>query len=295
MTIQLHRLEGFYWVAIYEGYAEAARNFPHPLTQPAVHQQVKKLELELGCKLFERVAKDRVRLTVAGRRLFDFCAPFFEELPAVERALRTQDFEGELRIEAVDLAIRSLLPPWIRRLQRAHPKIRVAMREVPRPELDRLRTGEADLVVDIVDELPRGFGRTEVATWYAFLLTPPDHPAGRHKRPRLEALSGTPLVAYAPDTRQHQLQLSTLERLGVSPRAILSAPSAESILSFVAAGLGFSLLPWPDKDGPEGDWAAHRLKGAGTQFPVHAVYREGPGAQPLVDAALALRLAAKDR
>ena len=42
--IQLQRLEGFYRVARAEGYARAARSFPYPITQPGVHQQVKRLE-----------------------------------------------------------------------------------------------------------------------------------------------------------------------------------------------------------------------------------------------------------
>ncbi|MCA9321778.1 MAG: LysR family transcriptional regulator, partial [Planctomycetes bacterium] len=46
--VQIHRFEGFYWVALTGGYARAARAFPYPITQPAVHQQVKRLEAELG-------------------------------------------------------------------------------------------------------------------------------------------------------------------------------------------------------------------------------------------------------
>ena len=56
--IQIQRLEGFYWVAFTGGYARAARAFPYPITQPAVHQQVKKLERELDITLFERVGID---------------------------------------------------------------------------------------------------------------------------------------------------------------------------------------------------------------------------------------------
>ena len=50
--IQIQRLEGFFWVATTGGYARAARAFPYPITQPAVHQQVKKLERELDITLF---------------------------------------------------------------------------------------------------------------------------------------------------------------------------------------------------------------------------------------------------
>ena len=55
--IQLHRLEGFYWVARSGGYARAARAFPYPITQPAIHQQGKKLETGLGVALRERVGR----------------------------------------------------------------------------------------------------------------------------------------------------------------------------------------------------------------------------------------------
>ena len=101
--IQIQRLEGFYWVAFTGGYARAARAFPYPISQPAVHQQVSKLQRELETTLFERVAKDRVRLTPAGRHLFDFVAPFYEGLPAVVRSLKGAEHGGEIHIQAASL------------------------------------------------------------------------------------------------------------------------------------------------------------------------------------------------
>ena len=115
IDMQLHRLEGFHFVARTGGYARAARAFPYPITQPAVHQQIKKLESELGVVLFERVAKDRVILTPQGRRLHEFVAPFFDQLPSVVRSVRSAPDGGELRILAPALLLRALLPPWVHR------------------------------------------------------------------------------------------------------------------------------------------------------------------------------------
>ena len=53
--VDLHRLEGFWLVATHGGYARAARAAAYPITQPALHQQVKKLEAEVGITLLERV------------------------------------------------------------------------------------------------------------------------------------------------------------------------------------------------------------------------------------------------
>ncbi len=55
--MQVARLEGFYWVARASGYATAARAFPYPITQSALFQQVRKLEDDLGVRLFERIGK----------------------------------------------------------------------------------------------------------------------------------------------------------------------------------------------------------------------------------------------
>ena len=104
--IQLHRLEGFHWVVRAEGYARAARAIPYPITQPALHQQVKKLERELGVALVERVGKDRVQPTPAGRVLHRFVAPFFDGLPAVVRAVRASEEAGELVVYSEPLLLR---------------------------------------------------------------------------------------------------------------------------------------------------------------------------------------------
>ncbi len=285
--LQLHRLEGFYWVAVHGGYAAAARNFPYPITQPAVHQQVKKLEVDLERTLFERIAKDKVKLTPQGRRLFDFCAPFFEELPAAVRAIRAEEFGGELRIDGVGLTIRGLLPQWIRRLRDEHPNIRVVLEEVTDPDLDRLRTGEADLVVDYIPEAPPEVELSQIGTAYAFVTTSSDHSFARKKRLALGELSAEPFISYPPGTHHYELQMDALRRLRLAPSRTISAANVGSILSFVEAGLGFSLVPWLDREGPTlPNLAVRRLTGDGATFPIHAAWRPGPTENPLVNAAL---------
>src|ERR1700759_626854 len=142
--IQLHRLEGFYWTAIAGGFARAARAYPYPITPPAVYQQVHKLERELGVRLFERVAKDRLGLTSAGRALFDFCRPFFVELPALTRTIASASHGGVLRVDAAALEIQHFLPRWLAKLRAQRPDIRVQVEEVPAADARRLVSGETD-------------------------------------------------------------------------------------------------------------------------------------------------------
>ena len=191
--VQLHRLEGFYWVAKTGGYARAARAFPYPLTQPAVHQQVKKLEQELAVELFERIGKDRVVPTPAGRVLERFVAPFFEQLPAVLRAVRGGDGAGELVVYAEPLLLRHLLPAWLKRLQRACPGIQLDVRELADLDVAPLRRGEADLLVCYLPEAPEDIASQQVATLRPFLVLPADHPLVARRRLTPRDLADDPL------------------------------------------------------------------------------------------------------
>lgn len=285
--IQLHRLEGFYWVARTGGYARAARAFPYPITQPAVHQQVKKLEGELGVTLFERAGKDRMLLTPAGSRLYDFVRPFYESLPGVVRSLREGDYGGELTICTAALLLRGLMPAWIKRLTRRHPEVQVHLAETMRPALDELRRGDADLVVDHVPEVPPDVATMRVATVHPFIVMPRDHRFAGRKRVPLSAFEGDTFISYSPRLLARDLQLQALARQGVAPPHMLSASSADAILGFVESGLGWSLVPSLDPTGPKSKGVAVLpLTSPKLEFPIVAAWRKDAPENPILDAAL---------
>lgn len=288
MISSLQRLEGFYWVARTGGYARAARAFPYPISQPGVHLQVRRLEQELGgVALFERVGRDAMRPTPAGAHLYAFCAPFFEELPRVVRAIESGRIGGTLRIDATGLVLRHLLPDWLLRLRRERDDVEIELQEVENPDFDRLRTGAADLIVDYGLEPPDGTESQVVGHSYAHLVLPASHPLARRKGLRAEQLAGEPFVAYHPALRQHAVQMAAVRaRVGQLGR-VMTASSVDTILAHVRAGLGFSVIPWLDRDGPRLPGIAVRPQsGPGTRFDVVAVWRRQQPEHPLVTAAL---------
>jgi DNA-binding transcriptional LysR family regulator len=286
-VLQLHRLEGFYRVAVAGGYTRAAKTFPYPITQPGVHQQVKKLEAELGKRLFERLGRDRVALTAAGRHLFAFIEPFFVQLPAVTASIRGESFGGVLRIDAAALEIRYILPRWVQRLRRRRPDIDIDLEERQTPDLSRLLSAQVDLVVDHLAEVPQGFASRRVGTHHVFLVCPTEGLEIGTRVPTLRSLRDKPFVSFHPSLPHYELQLRALGAGGAPPRKALSASSTEAILGFVAAGLGYSLVPWPDADGPKFRGVrAIRQRGRGARFPILAVWQQLREPNPLIDAAL---------
>lgn len=287
MTLQLHRLEGFYWVARTGGYARAARAFPYPITQPAVHQQVKKLEADLGVELFERVGKDRMQLTAAGERLFRFASPFFEQLPGVVRSIRQGDYAGTLKIHAAPMMLRTLMPAWILRLAKLRPGVQIELSEMNVPDLGVLRSGGADLLIDHLEQVPDDIATMKIGLLHAFVVFPSRHPLAREKRISLDRCQDETFISYTPGTLPCELQMRAFTEHGAAPRRMLSAGSAETILGFVEAGLGFSIVPWLSTDGPKGRGLEVRgLTAPKVEFPVFAAWRKDTPENPLLDAAL---------
>jgi DNA-binding transcriptional LysR family regulator len=287
--IQLQRLEGFYWVARCEGYARAARAFPYPISQPGVHQQVKRLEEELGVRLFERVGKDRVILTSQGRALYAYVAPFLEGLPAVARSVRSGEVGGRLRIHASGHMLRYLLPPWLRRLQSQRPDIEVELFEAKVPAVALVRSGESDLLVDHLPEVPADLEARKVGSAHAFLVFPSNHPLARKGTVSPKQLGDEPFITYSADLQLRELQLTALAHHGVSPRRLHAADSSETILGFVAAGLGYSLLASVEPKGPRVPGViAQPVTQPAREFPIYAAWRRSAHPDPLLSVLLSL-------
>jgi DNA-binding transcriptional LysR family regulator len=285
--IQLSRLEGFYWVATTGGYARAARAFPSPITQPGVHAQVKRLEAELGLRLFRRAGKETVVLTAEGEALYRFVKPFYEALPRVVASLKGQAFPGRLTIGASALALRHLLPPWMRRLQVKAPQIELSLLELHVADVELLRRGRCDMLVDYLARVPKDVEVQEVAECKTFLALPAHDELADREKVSLEQLDRRTFIAYGADLGLRELQLAALESHRVVPEKVAYADSSETILGLVAAGIGFSLVPWLADQGPRlAGVVARRFDVAGSTFRIVAASLKTPHPNPFVRLAL---------
>ena len=285
--IALHRLAGFHLVAKEGGYAKAARAAPYPITQPALHQQVRKLEGAVGITLLGRVSKDRMQPTPAGAQLLNFIKPFFRDLPRVVDSVRTGNFDGSLTIHAESLLIRQLLPAWMLALRKRRPNAQLELRGITAADLNTLRDGETDVLIAHIPEVPDDIATQTVAIAHACLVVPRDR-APKRGRPKLEDLTDLPFLSYPPNSRHNELQRQSLATHGITPQTSISLDTADTILGYVESGLGWSLVPSMAPDGPKGrrlsafSWGRPR-----TTFPIVMAWRKDAPEHPLLDEIIA--------
>lgn len=116
-------------------------------TQSAVSMQMRKLEGQLGRKLFAREGRD-ARLTADGEMLVAHARRILKAQAEAMAVFDRDAFAGEVRIAAPDDYASTFMPGILVRFAESHPKVRVDLRALPSSQASRLvERGEIDLAL----------------------------------------------------------------------------------------------------------------------------------------------------
>ncbi len=223
----------------------AARCF---VSQPTLSGQIKKLEEELGVAIFER-SNRAVRVTPIGEEILLHAHQVIEQTEAmVQLALAHQDpMAGPLRVGAIPTLSPYLMPLVLAPLKREHPRLKLVLSEETTDMLiDRLHNHEIDtaLLATAADE--DDFESIELFDepfWFAY---PSDHPLYLKDEITRADLEKTDLLLLAEG---HCLAQQVMDICHFADRnnggdmADLRGSSLETLLQFVGAGFGSTLVP----------------------------------------------------
>src|SRR5260370_17172981 len=143
--MELHQLRYFCAVAETGSFSRAAEQ-TH-VSQPSLSQQIRKLEDELGARLFDRLGR-AVRLTELGRTFLPRARSVLRELEAARSDVveRKTSISGPLSVGVIPTVAPYLLPPILAAFTRKYPLARVSVVEEITPRLlERLRAETLDL------------------------------------------------------------------------------------------------------------------------------------------------------
>src|SRR5690348_8803498 len=187
-NLTLRQLRVFAAVARNLSFTRAAREMH--LTQPAVSQQVKLLEQEIGLPLFEQIGR-KVHLAPAGAELLRYAGQVLEllreagEALAAIRGLR----RGVLKVGAV-ITAKYFTPSLLSSFRSDYPEMTIKFAVGNREEIiKQLGANETDLV--IMGRPPRELDTiAEPFAQHPFvIIAPPEHPLARKRRIRLHELA----------------------------------------------------------------------------------------------------------
>lgn len=239
--MEWQQILGFYHTARTGSFTKAAHRVFR--TQSALSQQVKALETELGCLLFERIGKRRLRLTPAGERFLSFAEDLLGRHEALKEDLQrlAGHTTGRLRIAAPFTTLYHLLPYPLKKYVEAFPDVRLTLLDSPQPKvIDLVKNGDVDFGVILASAVPEdvlSFNWMEVRS---VLIAPEGHPLCRTERVTVQDTADYPIIV-PPDTSEYPMR-ARLERLFHAQRKplhiIMESSNVELSSLYVEMGFG---------------------------------------------------------
>jgi DNA-binding transcriptional LysR family regulator len=262
------------------------------VAQPALSQQIKQLEQELGVALLTRT-KRRVALTEPGRLFLpEARRTLAQAAAAIDVARRAAAGEtGRLRIGYVDAALWGVLPLVLGAYRERYPAVRLALRELlPAQQAAALRQGSIDVGIAPPPRAPAGIETVPVSEERVVLALPAAHPLAAQPEVALAALADEPwvLVPGRTPSRLRELVLASCASAGFTPRVAQEARQLDALVALVSAGLGVTLVPHAAGRVPRAGVVYRPLRGADLRFPLVAAWARGGDPPPTLQSFLAV-------
>ncbi len=243
------QLKSFYYIATLGSITKASEAVHR--SQPAVSQQLRALEEELNLPLFERLGKQKMVLTAAGRRFFLFA----EETLRLHRDTLSDmkgmdnEFHGRVVVSAASATLGLMLSDPVRRFKERYPNADLTLFDRhPGRGLELLREGKVDLAIALESQVPSHVSSYWWLQGHFVLMLPRGHELTKTVRPSMEKIAEYPFIKLIPNVRyaaSNKLEQAFFDR-GLTVRLFLEAGNIHLMGEYVRRGLGISMVLAPE-------------------------------------------------
>jgi LysR family transcriptional activator of glutamate synthase operon len=262
------------------------------IAQPALSQQIRRLEDEIGLALVQRTTR-RVAITDAGEFLVARARRILAEVDAAH-----SEMEGLRGVQTGHVTVGAMhtMGPIDVSLALAifherHPGVELTVREQSSEELaEMLRVDELDLAFLSVTERIESheLGLHQLVSEELVAVLPREHRLGKRRRVRMAELSDDEFISYREGSRLRELLVTAGNQAGFEPRVKLESNESQRIRRLVARGLGVAILPRSDAEGPGAAIALATLTEPALTRDITLAWREGRRHAPAAEEFLEL-------
>jgi DNA-binding transcriptional LysR family regulator len=241
--MEWQQVVGFYQVAKLGSFTKAAKATFR--TQPALSQQIKALEEELDCHLFERIGKRKLRLTSAGERFLTFAESILENYDSLRADLNELkgSQKGRLKIAAPFTTLYHLFPEVLKEYTESFPQVELTILDRSQQTvIELVKSGDIDFGFTVESEVPGDLATLRWKKVETALMTPMGHPLATGKRVTLRQIAKYSLILPPKDLRFtcRRMLEERFQKLGLDYQIVMESSNVELTSLYVEIGLGIS-------------------------------------------------------
>jgi DNA-binding transcriptional LysR family regulator len=271
-------------VALRGSFSAAAEALSY--SQPAVSQQIARLETQTGVKLLDRQPKG-IKLTPAGEALVRHTERILAQLAAAQAELSeiASSARGRLRIGSFATAAGTIVPAAVSAFRHMRPGVQVELQLMDPPvSIPALRRGDLDLAITEeggfeADPDLSGLGVERLMDDVLYAALPVDHPLATRRAVSLADLvhEDWMVVGLKGTCADSNIVLRACKQAGFEPRVAYTSDDYFAIQGLVASGMGVALVPGLALASSRDDVAVRPLRGRPPYRRIGAVFSGEPG------------------
>ncbi|MCR4657724.1 MAG: LysR family transcriptional regulator [Lachnospiraceae bacterium] len=240
--------------------------------QSTVTTQIKQLEEELGCLLFERLGKT-LALTGEGEKLIVYA----QQLLKLQREIllevpMAKTPSGVIKLGVSESFCYNRIPESLMEYKKKYPGMDIQLQLIEHDTFPALlKSGALDLVYTLNPfienpELKMIHKKRETLAFFAS----PGHPVLKKKKIKEQDLEGIPLLLTAHNCSFRHMLLKDFIDHQVAPRIELETSSKEILKQFAINGLGIAFMPSMTAAEEVRNGMLKKIDWAGADFPIYS-------------------------
>ena len=268
--MNIFQLETFAKIAETKNFTSAGNILGY--AQSTVTTQIKQLEDELGCLLFDRLGKSIV-LTEEGERLLGYAEKMlqlkreiFLEVPS------SKEPSGVIKLGISETLCYDNFPKVLLKYRKKYSKVNIQIQFINHATFPQmLKNGALDLVYTLNpilenEELCLLEKKREHLSFFAS----PKHPLSQLESVTEKDLEGVPLLLTGRNCNFRHMLLEDLKKRGVPPTVALETSSKEILKQFAINQLGVGFMPEMAAVNEVKEKKLCRLNWRGDDFPIYS-------------------------
>jgi LysR family hydrogen peroxide-inducible transcriptional activator len=215
------------------------------VTQPTLSSQIKKLEIELGVQLFERLNK-RVILTTVGEKIVLSATRVIQEVNYIKDISESakDPLSGRFRLGAFPTLATYVFPKIIKPIKAAMPNLKLILIEDKTINLiDQLNAGDIDAALLALPVSHDSFNSKELFDDYFRLAVHENHKLAGIAEVDQASLQGINLLLLEEGHCFRDQALEVCSLIGASEEHDFRATGLETLRQMIKAETGITLMP----------------------------------------------------
>jgi DNA-binding transcriptional LysR family regulator len=257
------------------------------IEQAPLSQSIRRLEKEIGAKLFVRNTRG-VELTVGGLAFLDVARTVVDALSEGLRAAKNSAHgtKDQLAIGFVASAAFDFVPKLARDFKLSYPQIALSLRQLGSEEqIELVGRRELDGAFVRPRQMPKTFACIPVSRVRFVCAVWSTHHLAKRRQVRISELKDEPFLMLTSEPKTHvSAQIGSIfEAAGFSPSVVMETNFFHTMIELVSASLGIAIVPTTIRDLNVRGVRFIELKDVRTEAGMDFIWREGSISPPLLN------------